>query len=264
VRYFEPGLIFYDTTENMIPLKTVDEMTRVANACQITAAILKAIRLMVRPGISTAELNTAAERMCRDRGVQPAFKGYRGFPAALCCSVNEQVVHGFPGIAPLDEGDIISLDFGVRADGYYGDAAITVPVGEVDPGTMDLLYVTKDSLMAGIAQVKPGNHLGDVSAAIQKVVEEAGYSVVRQFVGHGIGRKLHEEPSIPNFGNKGEGILLKPGMVLAIEPMVNQGTPEVQILADGWTATTMDGKLSAHFEHTVAVTSQGYMILTLP
>lgn len=233
-------------------------------ACQITADILARVGAMVEVGITSHELDQAAEQLCRDAGVKPAFKGYMGFPYALCCSLNNQVVHGFPNKEPLKSGDIISLDFGVRADGYFGDCAYTFSVGEITAQARRLLEVTQASLMAGIEKIKPGVQLGDVSAAIQHTAESAGFSVVRQFVGHGIGRNLHEEPSIPNFGLKGRGIKLKLGMVLAIEPMVNAGKPDVKILSDGWTAVTMDGKLSAHFEHTVAVTRDGYKILTLP
>jgi methionyl aminopeptidase len=202
--------------------------------------------------------------MARSLGAIPAFKGYRGYPYSLCCSLNEQVVHGFPGPAPLKEGDILSMDFGVILDGFYGDAATTVAVGSISPQASELLRATEASLQAGIAKARPGNHLGDVSSAVQKVAEGAGFSVVRQFVGHGIGRGLHEEPQVPNFGLPGRGVRLKPGMVLAIEPMINAGGYEVRILKDGWTAVTVDGKLSAHFEHTVAVTADGPRILSLP
>lgn len=235
-----------------------------AKACQLTAMILAEVGKMVEPGVSSLMLNEAAESMCAEAGVKPAFKGYMGYPYALCCSVNQQVVHGFPTQQPLKEGDIISLDFGVQANGYFGDRASTFAVGAISEEAQRLLSVTQASLNAGIAMVRPGANLGDVSSAIQRTAEAAGFSVVRQFVGHGIGRNLHEEPSIPNFGVRGRGVKLKAGMVLAIEPMVNMGGPEVKILSDGWTAVTMDGKLSAHFEHTVAVTPDGYKILTLP
>ena len=248
----------------MIPLKTPAELAKMAKACQITADILAEVGKMVSPGISSLELNRQAEQLCSDAGVKPAFKGYMGFPFALCCSLNQQVVHGFATEQPLEEGDILSLDFGVQVDGYFGDTAVTYAVGAVSDETRRLMDVTKASLMAGIEILKPGIRLGDVSATIQQTAEAAGFSVVRQFVGHGIGRNLHEEPSIPNFGVKGRGVKLKAGMVLAIEPMINAGGPEVKILSDGWTAVTMDGKLSAHFEHTVAVTPDGYKILTLP
>lgn len=233
-------------------------------ACQITADILAQVGAMVDVGVTSHELDQAAERLCSEAGVKPAFKGYMGFPYALCCSLNCQVVHGFPNKEPLKAGDIISLDFGVKVDGYFGDSARTFAVGQIGDEARRLMDVTYASLMAGIEQVAPGARLGDVSANIQQVAEGAGFSVVRQFVGHGIGRNLHEEPSIPNFGLPGRGVKLKPGMVLAIEPMINAGDPEVKVLSDGWTAVTMDGKLSAHFEHTVAVTRDGHKILTLP
>ena len=247
----------------MIALKTPSELAQIARACQITADILAEVGQMVQPGITSWELNQAADNLCAAAGVKPAFKGYKGFPYSLCCSLNHQVVHGFPNQEPLKLGDIVSLDFGVQADGYFGDRAITYAVGEIAPEARKLMDVTQASLVAGIEQVRPGARLGDVSSAIQQTAEAAGFSVVRQFVGHGIGRNLHEEPSIPNFGVKGHGARLKSGMVLAIEPMVNAGGPEVKILSDGWTAVTMDGKLSAHFEHTVAVTPNGFKILTL-
>jgi methionyl aminopeptidase len=218
----------------------------------------------VVPGISTAKLDQMGEELCRSLGAVPGFKGYGGFPFATCCSVNEQVVHGFPNKHPLKEGDIISLDFGAVLDGFNGDAAITVPVGEVSKKATALMQATEAALYAGIDQMKVGNRLGDISNAVQKRAESAGFSVVRQFVGHGIGRKLHEDPQVPNFGPKGRGVLLKEGMVLAVEPMVNEGTWEVAVLDDGWTAVTVDGKLSAHYEHTVAITKDGPMILSLP
>jgi methionyl aminopeptidase len=197
-------------------------------------------------------------------GAKPAFKGYRGFPFALCASPNQQVVHGFPNRKPLVEGDILSLDFGTVLDGFYGDAAVTLPVGKVSGRARRLMEVTQQALMAGIEQMRPGNRLGQVSAAVQDVVEKGGFSVVRQFVGHGIGRALHEEPQLPNYGHPGQGVRLKAGMVIAIEPMVNAGEYEVTILDDGWTAVTVDGKISAHFEHSVAITEDGPQILSLP
>ena len=248
----------------MVALKTPSELVKMAKACQITADILDEVGQMVQPGVTTLELNQAAESLCAAAGARPAFKGYKGFPYAMCCSLNNQVVHGFPSQTPLKSGDIISLDFGVQAEGYFGDRAVTYAVGDISPEARRLVDVTLSSLLAGIEQVRPGARMGDVSAAIQQTAERAGFSVVRQLVGHGIGRNLHEEPSVPNFGMKGRGVRLKPGMVLAIEPMVNAGGPAVQVLSDGWTAVTMDGKLSAHFEHTVAVTPGGFKILTLP
>ena len=248
----------------MIIIKSAAEIEIMRAAGRVVGQVLQAVSRAVKPGVSTAGLDRQAEEMARSLGAVPAFKGYRGYPYSLCCSVNEQVVHGFPGPAPLEEGDILSMDFGVILDGFYGDAATTVAVGEVGPQARALLETTEASLSAGIAQCRPGHHLGDVSSAVQKVVEGAGFSVVRQFVGHGIGRGLHEDPQVPNFGTPGRGVKLKPGMVLAIEPMVNAGGYEVRILQDGWTAVTVDGKLSAHFEHTVAVTADGPRILSLP
>lgn len=233
-------------------------------AGRVVGKVLEAMRAAAEPGVTTERLNDLAEEMCQEMGAAPAFKGYHGYPYSLCCSVNSEVVHGFPRRTPLAEGDILSMDFGVILDGFYGDSACTVAVGQVTEEAQRLMDVTHESLMAGIEEMRPGRRLGDVSAAIQAVAEGAGYSVVKQFVGHGIGRKLHEEPQVPNFGHKGRGVVLKPGMVLAIEPMINAGGWEVKILDDGWTAVTADGKLSAHFEHTVAVTKDGPQILSLP
>jgi methionyl aminopeptidase len=251
-------------SKKMIPIKTEAELAKMLEAGQLTARILHHIGQMAAPGISTWELDQEAERLCLAAGARSAFKGYHGYPYAVCCSVNQQVVHGFPVKSPLEDGDIVSLDFGVVLDGFYGDTAITVPVGRISPEALNLVTVTRDSLAAGINQVKAGAYLGDIGAAVQEVAEKAGYSVVRQFVGHGIGKAMHEEPSVPNFGIRGHGPKLQAGMVLAIEPMINMGRSEVKILEDGWTAVTIDGKLSAHFEHTVAVTAAGYNILTLP
>ncbi len=248
----------------MVVLKSPAEIELMRRAGQVVAQVLREVGQAVAPGVTTAWLDNKAEQMCRALGAVPAFKGYRGYPYSLCCSVNEQVVHGFPGARGLREGDILSMDFGVILDGYYGDAATTVPVGPVAPETARLLKATEESLWAGIEQMRPGTRLGDVSHAVQQVVEAAGFSVVRQFVGHGIGRALHEEPQVPNFGAAGRGMKLKPGLVLAIEPMVNAGGWEVRVLEDGWTAVTVDGKLSAHFEHTVAVTEDGPQVLSLP
>ncbi len=248
----------------MIIIKSPAEIEIMRAAGRVVGQVLEAVSQAVRPGVSTASLDRQAEEMARSLGAVPAFKGYRGYPYSLCCSLNEQVVHGFPGPGPLKEGDILSMDFGVILDGFYGDAATTVAVGAISPEASGLLKATEASLMAGIEKAQPGNHLGDISSAVQKVAEGAGFSVVRQFVGHGIGRGLHEEPQVPNFGLPGRGVKLKPGMVLAIEPMINAGGFEVRILQDGWTAVTVDGKLSAHFEHTVAVTADGPRILSLP
>lgn len=222
-----------------------------------------ALREKSQPGVKTVDLDRFAEAYIRERGALPAFKGYRGYPFTLCTSVNEQVVHGLPSERGLQEGDILSLDLGAIVEGYYGDAAITVAVGDISPEAHRLLQTTREALHCGIAQAVPGHHLTDISHAIQRHVETQGFSVVRIFVGHGIGRALHEEPQIPNFGPPGRGPVLKSGMVLAIEPMVNAGSHEVAILEDRWTAVSQDRLLSAHFEHTVAITEKGPEILTL-
>jgi methionyl aminopeptidase len=227
------------------------------------AEILKRLQEQVQPGVTTWELDSLSEELAARRKAKPAFKGYHGYPFALCTSVNEEVVHGMPSKRrELKEGDIISIDFGVTMDGYYGDAAITVPVGKVSNEARELCRVTEDALYEGIRQIQPNNRLSDISHAIQQFVEARGFSVVREFVGHGIGQQLHESPQIPNYGPAGKGVLLKPGMVFAIEPMINLGRAEVEILEDKWTAVTIDRKLSAHFEHTVAVTETEPDILT--
>jgi len=246
----------------MIILKQPEEIEKLRESNAIVAEILKELRLKVKPGVATGELDRLAEEMSRKKGAVPAFKGYKGFPYSLCTSINSEVVHGMPSDRVLVEGDIVSIDFGVFYRGYYGDAAITVPVGRISEKAIRLLRVTEEGLYDGIEQAQAGNRLGDISAAVQSHVEAAGYSVVRDFVGHGIGRNLHEEPQIPNYGVKGRGIELKPGMVLAIEPMVNEGTYKVKVLDDGWTVTTEDGKLSAHFEHSIVITQNGPDILS--
>ncbi len=230
----------------------------------VVREILNHVRELVVPGATTMDLERAAERKMQDLGVKPAFKGYFDYPCVLCTSVNEEIVHGIPSDKrTLNAGDIVSVDCGVVLDGYYGDAAITVPVGqEITPELERLLKVTEDSLYRGIEKVRIGNSVGDVGSAVQQYVEAAGFSVVREFVGHGIGTKLHEEPQVPNFGTPGHGAKLREGMVLAIEPMVNYGRPEARGLSDKWTAVTADGSYSAHFEHCVAVTKNGPMILT--
>jgi methionyl aminopeptidase len=248
----------------MINLKSPAEIASMREANRVVGKVLARMAELVGPGVTTAELDAEAEALCRQMGAKPAFKGYRGFPFALCASPNQQVVHGFPNRKPLVEGDILSLDFGTVLDGFYGDAAVTLPVGKVSGRARRLMEVTQQALMAGIEQMRPGNRLGQVSAAVQDVVEKGGFSVVRQFVGHGIGRALHEEPQLPNYGHPGQGVRLKAGMVIAIEPMVNAGDYEVTILDDGWTAVTVDGKISAHFEHSVAITEDGPQILSLP
>jgi methionyl aminopeptidase len=233
-------------------------------AGQVVREVLELVRGLVKPGATTLDLEKAAEERTKELGARAAFKGYHGFPCVLCTSVNSEVVHGIPSAKRiLKEGEIVSVDFGAFVDGYCGDAAITVPVGEkIDPRTAQLVKVTEASLDAAIAVVKPGARLGDVGFAVQKVVEAAGFSVVRDFVGHGIGIHMHEDPQVPNFGEAGQGMKLRAGMVIAIEPMVNAGGPDVVVLGDGWTAVTADGSMSAHFEHTVAVTATGARILT--
>ena len=231
-------------------------------ANRMVAEILEEVKERVHPGVETRELDEVAEDGCRRRRVEPAFKGYRGYPASVCVSVNEEVVHGIPGGRRLQEGDLVSLDFGVRYDGYYGDAALTLPVGEVAPEARKLLETTRESLDAAIAQVKVGARLTNISHAVQTVVEGQGFAVIREFVGHGIGRSLHEDPQIPNFGPPGRGPVLQAGMTMAIEPMTSSGSWRVRILGDGWTAVTQDGSLAAHFEHTVALTDKGVVVLS--
>jgi methionyl aminopeptidase len=232
-------------------------------ANQFVAAVLAELEAMVAPGVTTADLDRAAEQLTRDGGAEPAFKGYRGYPATLCASVNDEVVHGIPSAArELKPGDIVSLDMGVKLDGFYGDSAVTVPVGPVPAQTEALLAATREALGLGIAQAQVGGRLSDIGHAIQTCVEGHGFSIVREFVGHGIGERLHEEPQIPNYGSPGRGPKLAAGMVLAIEPMVAMGRPETRVLGDGWTAVTRDGSLAAHFEHTIAVTSDGPLVLT--
>lgn len=247
----------------MIILKLPEEIEKMRASNHIVAEILIALKEKVKPGITTGELDNYSEELVRKKGAVPAFKGYMGYPYSLCISVNSEVVHGMPSNRVLIEGDIVSLDFGAYYKGYYGDAAITVPVGKVSEDAARLIRVTEQGLYNGIREAKKGNRLGDISAAVQSCIESAGFSVVRDFVGHGIGKKLHEEPQIPNYGIKGRGVELKAGMVLAIEPMVNEGTYKVKITDNGWTVITEDGKLSAHFEHSVAVTNDGPDILSM-
>jgi methionyl aminopeptidase len=247
----------------VIELKSAAQIEHMRAAGQILAAAFRMCRDLVKPGVSTLEIDREVEALIRGRKAKPAFKGYRGFPATICASINEEVVHGIP--APkrrLREGDIIGLDLGAIVEGYYADAAVTLPVGEISDETRRLLDVTRESLDLAIAQCRPGNRVGDVGAAVQRCVEGAGFGVVRAFVGHGIGRALHEDPQVPNFGEPGRGPLLRPGMVLALEPMVTMGHWEVRVLADRWTAVTADGSLAAHFEHTVAVSEAGPEVLT--
>jgi methionyl aminopeptidase len=246
----------------VITLKSKREVEIMREASRIVAEILQALRPLCQPGMTTAGLDRVAEEMTRKLGAQPAFKGYRGFPRTLCTSINHEVVHGIPGDRELKEGDILGLDFGVVYNGYYGDSAITVPVGQVAPELKELLQVTEESLYLGIQNMKAGNHLADISRAIQTHAESHGYSLVKEFGGHGIGKRLHEDPMVLNYVVNGRGIKLKPGLVLAIEPMVNLGGDQVRILSDGWTVVTVDGKPSAHFEHTVAITENGPEILS--
>jgi methionyl aminopeptidase len=246
----------------LIVLKSLEEIKRMAETCHIVAEVFEELKKLIMPDITTKEIDEFVESYITSKRAYPAFKGYRGFPASLCASINDEVVHGIPSLRRLKKGDIISLDIGVYYRGFYGDGAMTLPVGETDDIAKRLLVVTEEALHRGIKNAIAGNRVFDISYAIQNYVEGNGFSVVRNFVGHGIGRELHEEPQIPNFGRKGEGPLLREGMTLAIEPMVNAGGWEVKILNDGWTAVTKDGSLSAHFEHTVAVTSNGPVILT--
>jgi methionyl aminopeptidase len=247
---------------SMIVLKLPEEIEKMRASNHIVAEILNRLKEKVRPGVTTGELDMCSEELVRKKGAVPAFKGYMGYPNSLCISVNSEVVHGIPSNRVLDAGDIVSLDFGAYYKGYYGDAAITVPVGDVSKEAARLIRVTERGLYDGIREARAGNRLGDISAAVQMRVETAGFSVVRDFVGHGIGKKLHEEPQIPNYGIKGRGIELKTGMVLAIEPMVNEGTYRVKVTDNCWTVVTEDGKLSAHFEHSIAITKDGPDILS--
>ncbi len=248
----------------MIVCRSLAEIEKLRRVNQLVATILAELRGMVAPGVTTQEIDELAERRVREAGAVPAFKGYHGYPATICASVNEQVVHGIPSSArPLVEGDILSVDMGAKLDGFFGDCAVTVPVGGVSKEAASLLRVTEEALFYGIEAVKPGARVSDIGAAVQRHVEAHGFSVVREFVGHGIGTALHEEPQIANYGPAGRGPRLAEGMVLAIEPMVNVGKPAVKVLNDGWTAVTRDGSLSAHFEHTVVVTRAGCEILTL-
>jgi methionyl aminopeptidase len=247
-----------------IVCKSTAEIDKMRRSGRIVREVLDVLRGLVAPGVTTMDLERAAEKKIRELGAKPAFKGYYNYPCVLCTSVNEEIVHGIPSEKRvLKTGDIVSIDCGVVLDGYYGDAAITVPVDDaVKPEVRKLLEVTEASLYKGIEQAVIGNTVGDVGAAVQQWVEASGFSVVREFVGHGIGTKLHEEPQIPNFGDRGQGAKLREGMVLAIEPMVNSGKPDTRVLEDKWTAVTLDGSCSAHFEHCVAVTKAGPVILT--
>ncbi len=247
----------------MIIIKSQSEIKKISAACYIVAEVLEGVKTIVKAGISTADIEAYIDGKIREKRAIPAFKGYRGYPASACISVNEQVVHGIPsGTLRIKNADIVKIDLGVVLDSFYGDAAVTIPVGDVTQSAARLIEVTERSLYAGIEKAVVGNRVSDISAAIQEHVESNGFSVVRAFVGHGIGRSLHEEPQVPNFGRPGQGPRLKDGMTLAIEPMVNAGAPDVKILDDGWTAVTGDGSLSAHFEHTVLIAKNGPKILT--
>jgi methionyl aminopeptidase len=249
----------------MIVCKSAGELETMHHAGMIVWQILQELREQVKAGVTTLDLEHLAARRTAESGARPAFKGYRGYPCVLCASVNQEVVHGIPSASRrLKDGDIISLDYGVEFQGYYGNAAVTVPVGDVRPEVEKLMRVTRESLDLAIDKVRPGNRLGDVSSAVQQWVEQNGFAIVREFVGHGIGTRMHEEPNVPNFGQPGSGPRLEEGMVFAIEPMVNAGAAGVKVLDDHWTAVTTDGSYSAHFEHTVAVTSNGPWILTRP
>jgi methionyl aminopeptidase len=247
----------------VITCKTPEEVQKMRASGRVTARALQALVEAVRPGVTTKEIDRIAEDLIRSQGGEPAFLGYQGFKGSVCSSVNEEVVHGIPGGRVLSGGDLLKIDIGSLVDGWYSDMACTVPVGEISDEARRLVETTEESLRVGIGQVRAGAHISDIGHAVQSFVEGRGYSVVRALVGHGIGSRLHEEPAVPNFGRAGTGVVLKPGMVLAIEPMVNQGTWEVRTKSDGWTVVTADGRLSAHFEHTVAVRPDGYEVLTV-
>jgi methionyl aminopeptidase len=247
----------------MIICKSPVEIEKLRRSGQLVRRVLGEMREKVKPGVTTLDLEKFVAKRLKDLGARPAFLGYRGYPCCLCASVNDEVIHGIPSQRrTLKEGDIVSLDTGVVLDGYYGDSAVTVPVGAISDSAQRLLVVTEEALELALENVRLGNRLGDVSATVQEHAEKNGYSVVREFVGHGIGKSMHEEPQIPNFGQRGHGPVLKEGMVLAVEPMVNAGGAGVRVLGDNWTAVTLDGKLSAHFEHMVAVTHNGPDVLT--
>ncbi len=247
----------------MIIGKSKRELEKMRASGQLVGQVLQMLREMTAPGITTMEMDRAAEKMIRDAGALPTFKGYNGFPYSICASVNEQIVHGFPSDYELKEGDIFSIDCGVTLDGFVGDTATTIPVGKVSEDRLKLIRVTDECLQRAIRQCVPGNHLGDIGWAVQQHAEANGYSVVRVYVGHGIGRRMHEDPQIPNYGRPGLGPKIKSGYVFAIEPMINIGTHHTKVLADGWTVVTVDGQPSAHFEHTIAITDDGPEVLTL-
>ncbi|MGI8918410.1 MAG: type I methionyl aminopeptidase [Pyrinomonadaceae bacterium] len=246
----------------MIIGKSKKEIEKMRAAGQLVGSVLQHLTTLVEPGITTLEIDQAAEKMIRDAGALPTFKGYHGFPFSICASVNEQVVHGFPSNYELKEGDIFSIDCGVTLQGFVGDTATTVPVGEVSPECKRLIKITEECLERAIEQCRPGKHLGDIGWAVQELAEASGYSVVRDYVGHGIGRQMHEDPQIPNYGKPGQGTKIKAGYVFAVEPMINLGGLHTKVLADGWTVVTMDGQPSAHTEQTIAITEEGPEVLT--
>jgi len=247
----------------VITLKSEREIEKIRRSGKITATTLSMLIQTAKAGMTTSELDALAEKSIRERGGIPTFVGYHGYPATICVSVNDEVVHGIPGERVLEDGDLLSIDIGTTLDGYVSDSAVTIPVGEVSDEARTLMRVTQECLMLGIAQMQVGKHLSDIGHAVQSHAEAHGYGVVRELVGHGVGTQMHEEPQVPNYGDPGKGLVLKPGLVLAIEPMINAGTHKVRILKDGWTVVTADGTLSAHFEHTIAVTEEGPKILTL-
>lgn len=246
----------------MVIIKTPEQIEGIRKSCKIVAYVLTELEKLVKPGVTTAGLDTIAEHLTRECGALPGFKGYKGFPFSICASVNEQIVHGFPNDSPLQEGDILSIDFGILKDGWYGDSALTIPVGAVSAETIRLIEVTRTCFERASELAQPHNRLGDICWAIQSHAEKNNFFVVKDFVGHGIGKNLHEDPQIPNYGTPHEGLILKAGMVIAIEPMVNVGTHENDTLDNNWTIVTRDRKLSAHWEHTVAITENGPEILT--
>jgi len=247
----------------MIIIKTKKEIKKIKASCHLLARAMEELRAAVKVGMKTADFNILADELAKKYKAKPSFKDYKGYPGSICVSINDELVHGLPGDRVLQEGDIVSLDFGLLYKGYYSDMAVTVGVGEIDKSIQDLIETTEKSLLAGIDQIKPDNHIGDISAAIQTLAEVRGYSVVRNLTGHGVGKEVHEDPQIPNFGTSGQGPRLAEGMVIAIEPMINIGDYETELATDGWTFKTKDGSLSAHFEHTVAVTKDGFEILTI-
>jgi methionyl aminopeptidase len=246
----------------MIIGKSQKEIEKMRASGRLVGSVLQELRAMVEPGMTTIEVDRAAEKMIRDAGAAPTFKGYNGFPYSICASVNEQVVHGFPSDYELHEGDIFSIDVGVTLEGFVGDTAATVPVGKVSDDRLKLIRITEECLQLAIEQCWPGKHLGDIGHAVQSHAEVHGYSVVRDYVGHGIGRRMHEDPQIPNYGNPGKGVKIKKGYIFAIEPMINMGSLHTKTLKDGWTVVTVDGQPSAHAEHTIAITDEGPEVLT--